>query len=80
MDIADGDTVRIKDLGLAAALVSLEFPIVETVHGLEGRAFFIFNNTQELSAAIEGYWANTLDVKARYYFDAIKMLKSRIYR
>ena len=74
---------RVSDLGLAAALVSLDFEISKTEQDKTGRTEFIFTSPDEqgadLDSAISSYWSNTLDVKARYYFDAIKMLKSRIY-
>lgn len=72
-------TVRIRDLGLAAALVSRDFKMLRTDHNLSGPAFFIFAQTQELNCAVNDYWADALDVKARKFFDNIKMLKSRIY-
>ena len=71
--------IEIRDLGLAAALSSLNFEIVGTETDAKGRTQFIFSDTPELQNAVKDYWANSLDVKARYYFDAIKMLKSRIY-
>lgn len=71
--------IKIKDLGLAAALSSLGFEIEHAEKDTKGRTHFIFSDTPEVQVAVSSYWANTLDVKARYYFDAIKMLKSRIY-
>jgi len=72
-------TVSIRDLGLAAALVSCGFEMRETNRDTSGRANFIFIQTNELDHAVNDYWADTLEVKARKYFDNIKMLKSRIY-
>ncbi len=73
------ETTQIRDLGLAAALVSLEFKIIKTERDSNARTYFIFNDSNELQQVVSSFWSNTLDVKARYYFDAIKMLKSRIY-
>ena len=77
------NNTRVRDLGLAAALVSLDFEITKTEQDETGRTEFIFTSPDELGTDLEtvigSYWSNTLDVKARYYFDAIKMLKSRIY-
>jgi hypothetical protein len=72
-------TIRIRDLGLAAALVSCDFEMLRTDHAISGPAFFVFTQTPELERAVNDYWADTLDVKARKFFDDIKMLKSRIY-
>jgi hypothetical protein len=75
----DSPTIQIRDLGLAAALVSCGFEMRETTRGATGRTYFIFAQTDELGHAVNDYWADTLDVKARKFFDDIKMLKSRIY-
>lgn len=76
---SDDDLFSIRDLGLAAALVSLDFKAIGTRKDDVGRVYFLFLKYQESLDVVEAYWANTLDVKARYYFDAIKSLKSRIY-
>lgn len=75
----DERIVRTHDLGLATALVSCGFTVKDIEQLVAGRAEFVFINTPELANTVNAYWANTLDVKARYFFDAIKMLKSRIY-
>lgn len=72
-------TISIRDLGLATALVSCGFVMSDTRRDETGRMHFIFVGTDELDHAVNDYWADTLDVKARKYFDDIKMLKSRIY-
>lgn len=71
--------ISVRDLGLAAALTSLDYKILATEKDESGRTQFVFVKSPELENSVNAYWANTLDVKARYYFDAIKMLKSRIY-
>lgn len=70
---------RTHDLGLAAALVSCGFKLRATSRDINGRFYFVFKQTGDLSEAIDEYWANTLHVPARMYSDNIKMLKSRIY-
>jgi hypothetical protein len=72
-------TLRVRDLGLAAALVSCDFEMLRTDRAISGPAYFIFTHTPELDRAVNDYWADTLDVKARKYSDNIKMIKSRIY-
>lgn len=78
MDINASHT-RTHDLGLAAALVSSGFKLRDTSRDLNGRFYFAFRQTRDLAEAIDEYWANTLNVRARTYNDNIKMLKSRIY-
>ena len=75
----DKPTVKIRDLGLAAALVSCGLEPPSTTRGTTGRVDFIFIQTDELERSVSTYWANTLEVKARTYSENIKMLKSRIY-
>jgi hypothetical protein len=72
-------TERIRDLGLAAALVSRGFGTPEIERDIGGQAYFRFIKTDELEQDVSDYWADTLNVKARKYSDDIKMLKSRIY-
>jgi len=70
---------KVRDLGLAAALVSSGHTIVATEHDDSGRVYFIFQENRQIVKATADYWADTLLVKARTYNDSIKMLKSRIY-
>jgi hypothetical protein len=78
MDIESPNT-RTHDLGLAAALVSCGFKLHATTRDRNGRFYFAFKQTSDLTEAIDEYWANTLHVPARVYSDNIKMLKGRIY-
>jgi hypothetical protein len=72
-------TVSIRDLGLVSALVTLGFEIEDTTKDVNGRMHFIFQQTAALNEATNGYYADTLHVKARRFFDNAKMLKSRIH-
>lgn len=74
-----GANVRLRDLGLAAALVSGGFVVQEVERGAGGQAHFLFAKTDGLERAINAYWVDTLEVRARTYSENIKMLKSRIY-
>ena len=69
----------IRDLGLAAALVSAGHTVVTTEHEPSGRVSFIFTPSDELTEAINQYWSNQLTVPARTYSDNIKVLKNMIY-
>ena len=72
-------TVRIRDLGLAAALVSSGHEMRGTSRDISGRFYFIFAQTNEIDRDTNAYWADTLNVRARNFFDNTKMLKGRIY-
>ena len=73
------DTVEIRDLGLAAALVSLSYALDGTVRNNTGRVYFIFADSYSLQQSIKSYWNNELEVGARSYADAMKSLKNLIY-
>lgn len=72
-------TVRIRDLGLAAALVSCGHEMRGTSRDINGRFYFIFHDNSEVGRDTDAYWGDTLNVKARKFFDNTKMLKGRIY-
>jgi len=75
----DSPTIQIRDLGLAAALVSCACEMRGTTRDARGQTYFVFAQTPELELTVNSYWADTLSVKARKFSDNIKMLKSRIY-
>lgn len=75
----ESHTISIRDLGVVAALISCGFEIVFTHMDDSGRMHFVFNETLALSRAVEDYYADSLTVKARRFFDNTKMLKGRIY-
>lgn len=79
MNDIDDDFLSVRDLGLAAALVSLDVQVVGTRSDDDGRVYFLFLKSGDCLEAVENYWSNTLLVKARYYSDALKALKTRIY-
>lgn len=70
---------RTHDLGLAASLLSCGFELRSTNRDRNGRLYFMFKQTSKLTRAIDSYWADTLNVRARTLNDNIKMLKGRIY-
>lgn len=72
-------TVALRDLGVVAALVTCGFEIVFTHKDYNGRVQFVFEETVALDQAVEDFYADNLQVKARKFVDNIKMLKSRIY-
>lgn len=71
--------MRVRDLGLAAALVSIGYEVNQTYKDPNGRTYFVFMDVECLKTDAERYWADTLMVKARNFMDNTKMLKSVIY-
>ena len=67
------------DLGLSAALISVGFSLVSLERENLRKVQFVFRRAEGLDGVVDAYWADHLDVKARGYFDATKMLKNRLY-
>ena len=67
------------DLGLSAALVSVGFSLVSLDRANLSQVQFIFRRGDEMDEVVNSYWADRLEVKARTYFDSLKMLKNRLY-
>lgn len=75
----DEQLIKIRDLGLVTALISLGVVVKDTKKELNGRMYFIFEDTTQTRVYINDYWEDELKVKARNYSDSMKMLKTRIY-
>lgn len=67
------------DLGLAASLVCNGFPVDFLDKSNPRKVEFYFQRADGLDQTIQMYWANQLQVPALSYFNALKMLKNRIY-
>ena len=67
------------DLGAAASLVSAGFLLVSLDKTNPRKVQFIFRRETGIEKAVDNYWADRLEVKARTFFDNLKMLKNRIY-
>lgn len=70
---------RSFDLGLSAALVSAGFSLLSLDRENLRKVQFIFRRSDGIDEIVEQYWDDRLEIKARTYFDALKMLKNRIY-
>ena len=67
------------DLGCASAVVGAGYKLLSLCKDNPRKVQFIFNRSEGLLKVVDNYWADRLIVKARTYFDTIKMLKNRIY-
>ena len=67
------------DLGAAASLVTAGFEIVSLDKANPHKVQFVFHREAGIEKVVDDYWADRLEVKARSFFDNIKMLKNRIY-
>ena len=67
------------DLGCSAALLTAGFELLSLNKDNPHKSLMVFSRRKGLDQAVEDYWSGKLEVKARSYFDNIKMLKNRIY-
>lgn len=68
-----------SDLGLAAALVCLDFKLIELNVSNPRRVLFYFSGDENINGVQDRFWNHQIEVDAQSYFQAIKMLKSRLY-
>lgn len=68
-----------SDLGLASALVTIEYSLVSIDRANRSRAQFVFRHCVGIEHDIQRFWDGELLVSARHLFDAQKMLKNRLY-
>jgi hypothetical protein len=67
------------DLGAAASLVSAGFELAYLDKANPRKVQFIFHREIGIEKVMDGYWADHLEVKARSFFENLKMLKNRLY-
>lgn len=67
------------DLGLASALVTLEYELAKIDKTNAVKAQFMFRRRPKIDLDIKRYWDGELEVSARHLFDSQKMLKNRLY-
>jgi len=76
----EGDEVfATYDLGCSSALTSAGFELVSLDKANPRKVQFIFRREVGIEKVVDDYWADRLEVKARTFFDNVKMLKNRIY-
>jgi len=73
------DFYRTADLALATA-ISLFYPL-EAIDRQDSRrkARFLFKRNAELDELIENYWKGELRVEPQAYFNALRVIKARLY-
>ena len=67
------------DLGCSAALVCAGFELLNLDKVNPRKALFVFRKQDGIEDVVDAYWSDRLEVKARAYFDTVKMLKNRLY-
>lgn len=73
------DPYRTADLALATAIF-LFHPLETIDRPVNSRkAFFVFKRNDELDEFIENYWRGELRVAPQAYFNALRLIKARLY-
>jgi hypothetical protein len=67
------------DMGSATALLCAGFELLSLDKQNPRKALFIFKKEDGIEEIVDLYWSNRLEVKARTFFDTVKMLKNRLY-
>lgn len=67
------------DLGAAASLITSGFQLISLDKANPRKVQFNFLREAGIEAVLDDYWSNNLEVRARTFFDNMKMLKNRIY-
>lgn len=82
-EIKDSDNytnfLQTFDLGAAASLVTAGFELVSLDKTNPKKVQFVFRRILGIEKVVDEYWADKLEIKARSFFDNVKMLKNRIY-
>jgi hypothetical protein len=67
------------DLGCSTALLCADFELLAVEKSNPKKALFTFKRDNRIDEVANSYFANTLEVKARSFFDHLKALKNRLY-
>jgi len=67
------------DMSLAAVLVLLKYDLVYIDKENPKKVAFVFARQKDIDQDVDKFWNDNIKVKARSYFDTLKMLKNRIY-
>ncbi|HOX10366.1 MAG TPA: DUF5659 domain-containing protein [Candidatus Moranbacteria bacterium] len=73
------DFMTTYDLGCSSAIISAGFELVSLDKSNPKKVQFIFHRELGIEKVVDDYFADKLEVKARTFFDNVKMLKNRIY-
>jgi hypothetical protein len=67
------------DLGMSAALLCSGFELLSIRKENPRKALFVFKRKKNIEVVANSYFSDTLEVKARSFFDHLKALKNRLY-
>lgn len=67
------------DLGCSVALICAGFELLTLDKANQRKVLLVFKREDGIESVVDNYWSDRLEVKARTYFDTLKMLKNRLY-
>jgi len=67
------------DLGVSAALLTYGYKLLSIDKENPKKALFVFLKDGDIDDTANAYFADKLELNARYYFDHLKALKNRLY-
>lgn len=76
--LKEKDFYRTADLALATAIF-LFYPLEAIDRQNPRKAQFLFKRNSELDELIENYWRGELKVEPQAYFNALRIIKARLY-
>jgi hypothetical protein len=76
--LSENTQFRSADLALASAL-SLFYPLEAIDRENPRKAQFVFRRDAGLDELIQSYWRRELKVDPQAYFDAMRIIKGRLY-
>jgi len=76
--LKENDFYRTADLALATTIF-LSHPLEAVDKQNPRKAQFLFKRNSELDELIESYWRGELKVEPQAYFNALRVIKARLY-
>lgn len=76
--LSEKELWKTADLALATA-VSLFFPIEAIERKNDRKAYFLFRREEGLDELISSYWRGELKISPQEYFNALRVIKARLY-
>lgn len=67
------------DLGVSSALLTYGYKLLSIKKTNPKKALFVFRKDKDIDDTANAYFADKLELNARYYFDNLKALKNRLY-
>lgn len=77
--IQENEIYRTSDFSQAIALYCLDFVLEAVDKTTPNRCGFLFKRTCELDRAIEWFWKRELRIEPQAYFQASKVLRTRLH-